>query len=395
MQPLYLSDYTLTTCLGAGLTPNWTAIAEQRSGLKSCAFETADLDTFIGQVASVELEAIPAHLFKHVCRNNQLARLALRQDNFEQAIHEAIASLGRDRIGVFVGTSTSGILSTEIAYRHRHAASGALPPEFDYARTHNTYSVAGFVREYFDLEGPAVAVSSACSSSAKVFGNAARMIDCGLIDAAIVGGVDSLCLTTLYGFNSLELLSTEPCRPFDEARKGISISEAAGFALLSRKKSSSELAVAITGIGESSDAHHMSSPHPEGAGALSAMRQALQMAGMRPDAIDYINLHGTATRSNDAAEGLAVSTLFGSSIPCSSTKGHTGHALGAAGIVEAILSVLAMQHGVLPGGVNTKNLDSSLAVNYLLANRPEKAKAVLSNSFGFGGSNCSLLLEMR
>ena len=395
MQALFLSDYTLTTCLGRGCDANWRAVLDQRSGLQHCSFETADLATFIGQVSGVEDQLLPAHLAEYLCRNNQLARLALAQDGFEAAVHRAIAAHGPSRIGVFMGTSTSGILSTEIAYRHRQQAGGALPADFHYAQTHNTFSVSSFVRDYFQLEGPAVAVSSACSSSAKVFGNAARMLECGLIDAAIVGGVDSLCLTTLYGFNSLELLSPQRCRPFDAQRNGISISEAAGFALLTRDRPAAGIAVAVTGIGESSDAHHMSSPHPEGAGALAAMQQALAMAGIGPGAVDYINLHGTATASNDAAEGRAVNELFGPSVPCSSTKGHTGHALGAAGIVEAILCALSLRYGVLPGGLNTRQRDPALAVNYLLKNQVATAQTIVSNSFGFGGSNCALVLERR
>ena len=395
MQPVYLAHYTLTTCLGRGRDANWEAIVQQRTGLQPCKFETAELPTFVGQVNCVELEAMPPRLADHLCRNNQLAQLALKQDDFCNAVEEAIQTYGRNRIGVFLGTSTSGILSTEIAYRHRDEKTGALPNDFHYQHTHNTFSVSGFVRDYFELEGPAVAVSSACSSSAKVFGNAARMMACGLIDAAIVGGVDSLCLTTLYGFNSLELLSSERCQPFGAQRNGISIGEAAGFALLTREKPTSGRAVAITGVGESSDAHHMSSPHPEGAGALASMQQALDMAGLVPTQIDYINLHGTATRSNDAAEGLAVSTLFGSNVPCSSTKGHTGHALGAAGIVEAILCAMAIENQLLPAGVNTLEVDGSLKVNYLLDNNLIAPKAIISNSFGFGGSNCSLLLEQK
>ena len=395
MQAVYLAHYTLTTCLGRGRDANWEAIVQRRTGLQPCKFETAELPTFIGQVEDVELEALPPRLARPLCRNNQLAQLALKQDGFSKAVEEAIESYGRDRIGVFLGTSTSGILSTEIAYRHRDEKSGALPKDFHYQHTHNTFSVSGFVRDYFELEGPAVAVSSACSSSAKVFGNAARMMACGLIDAAIVGGVDSLCLTTLYGFNSLELLSAERCQPFGAQRNGISISEAAGFALLTREKPASANAVAITGVGESSDAHHMSSPHPEGAGALASMQQALAMAGVAASQIDYINLHGTATRSNDAAEGLAVSTLFGADVPCSSTKGHTGHALGAAGIVEALFCAMAIENRLLPAGVNTQAVDDSIQVNYLLENQHSVPRAIISNSFGFGGSNCSLLLEQK
>lgn len=393
MQPVYVSNYTLASCLGMGREANWNALEQQKTGLKPCAFESVNLPTYVGQVLGVEYETPPQRLNDYLCRNNQLAYLTLQQDDFIQSVIDAINAYGRHRIGVFLGTSTSGILSTEIAYRHRNTLSGALPADFKYAHTHNTFSVSSFVRDFFELEGPAVTVSSACSSSAKVFGNAARMLECGLIDAAIVGGVDSLCLTTLYGFNSLELLSPELCQPFGANRKGISVAEAAGFALLTREKSSSDPAVVVIGIGESSDAHHMSTPHPEGAGALSAMQQALGMAKLEPQQVDYVNLHGTATRSNDAAEGLAVASLFGTSVPCSSTKGHTGHALGAAGIVEAALSMLAMKNGTIPGGVNTESLDSDLHVNYQLTNLNREPKIILTNSFGFGGSNCSLLLE--
>ena len=393
MQPVYVSNYTLTSCLGMGREANWNALEQQKTGLKPCAFESVNLPTYVGQVSEVENETLPQRLNDYFCRNNQLAYLALQQDNFIQSVLDAINTYGRHRVGVFLGTSTSGILSTEIAYRNRDPISGALPVDFKYAHTHNTFSVSGFVRDYFELEGPAVTVSSACSSSAKVFGNAARMLECGLIDAAIVGGVDSLCLTTLYGFNSLELLSPELCQPFGANRKGISVAEAAGFALLTRDKFSTDHTVKVIGIGESSDAHHMSTPHPEGAGALSAMQQALKMARREPQHVDYVNLHGTATRSNDAAEGLAVASLFGTSMPCSSTKGHTGHALGAAGIVEVTLSMLAMKNGITPGGVNTEVLDSDLHVNYQLTNLNREPKIILSNSFGFGGSNCSLLLE--
>ena len=393
MQPVYVSNYTLASCLGLGREANWSALAQHRTGLKPCAFESVNLPTFIGQVEGVENESLPQRLNDYFCRNNQLAYLALNQDGFIQSVLDAINTYGQDRIGVFLGTSTSGILSTEIAYRNRDSTSGALPTDFKYVTTHNTFSVSSFVRDFFELEGPAVTVSSACSSSAKVFGNAARMLECGLIDAAIVGGVDSLCLTTLYGFNSLELLSPELCQPFGADRKGISVAEAAGFALLTRERLSTDHAVKVIGIGESSDAHHMSTPHPEGAGALSAMQQALAMAKLDPCDVDYVNLHGTATRSNDAAEGFAIASLFGKSVPCSSTKGHTGHALGAAGIVEAALSMLAMKNGITPGGVNTKVLDSDLLVNYQLSNLNLEPKIIMSNSFGFGGSNCSLLLE--
>ncbi|MDQ1314352.1 MAG: 3-oxoacyl-[acyl-carrier-protein] synthase [Pseudomonadota bacterium] len=394
MTPLHLAHFTAASCLGHGLEATLAALHAQQSGLAPCAFETVtDLTTYIGEVAGLDRSPLPAGLADYECRNNRLAWLGLRQDGFSAAVESAIARHGRRRVGVLLGTSTSGILQTEQAYRRRDPVSGALPDDFHYRTTHNTYSVADFVRSAFNLEGPAAVVSTACSSSAKVFASASRMIAAGLIDAAIVGGVDSLCLTTLYGFNSLELLSSEPCRPYDADRNGLSIGEAAAFILLQRPTDSLDAdAVLLLGSGESSDAHHMSSPHPEGLGARMAMAAALKSAGLHPADIDYINLHGTATPSNDAAEGRAVAALFGDAVPCSSTKGATGHTLGAAGGLEAVIGALALQRGFLPGGVNTRRVDPDIPIQYLTANRPGAPRRVLSNSFGFGGTNCSLIL---
>ena len=394
MTPVQLSHFTATSCLGYGNAATLAALRALRSGLQPCHFETVhDLAAYVGEVAGVDAVELPAQLAAYNCRNNRLAWLGLQQDGFSDAVEAAIARHGRRRVGVFLGTSTSGILETEQAFRHRDPLSGALPDDFVYRTTHNTYAVADFVRTAFRLEGPAVVVSTACSSSAKVFVSAARMLAAGLIDAAIVGGVDSLCLTTLYGFNSLELLSPEPCRPYDVHRQGLSIGEAAAFILLERPTAQlSADAVLLLGAGETSDAHHMSSPHPEGLGARMAMAAALQAAGLQAADIDYLNLHGTATPSNDAAEGQAVATLFGDRVPCSSTKGATGHTLGAAGGLEAIISALALQHGFLPGGVGTQAVDLAIPLQYLTANRDSAPQRVLSNSFGFGGTNCSLIL---
>jgi 3-oxoacyl-[acyl-carrier-protein] synthase-1 len=290
-----------------------------------------------------------------------------------------------------MGTSTSGILETELAYRHRDPDSGALPAGFDYERHQNSFSVSDYVRRALQLAGPAVSLCTACSSSAKAFAAAQRMIAAGLIDAAVVGGVDSLCLTTLYGFHSLQLMSRTACRPFDRRRDGLSIGEAAAFALLERPRDSLPAQILLLGAGESSDAHHMSSPHPEGAGARSAMQRALAAADLEPAQIDYINLHGTGTPSNDRAECLAVEAVFGTQTPCSSTKGATGHTLGAAGALEAVLCALMLRHGLLPGGLNLIERDPDLALNYLTRNRQAAPRAVLSNSFGFGGVNCALV----
>jgi 3-oxoacyl-[acyl-carrier-protein] synthase-1 len=375
------------------LTATLEALRQGRSGLQPCTFETVDLPTFVGEVPDLDALQFPPALSTFDCRNNRLALLGLQQDGFSDAIAAAVQKYGAQRIGVFIGTSTSGILQTELAYQRCDPVSGALPADFSYATTHNTFSVADFMRRYLGLNGPAVVVSSACSSSAKVFASASRMLAAGLIDAAVVGGVDSLCLTTLYGFNALGLVSSQPCRPFDPARDGISIGEAAAFALLERVSDKTDAnAVLLLGIGESSDAHHMSAPHPQGLGARLAMEGALKSAGLNASDIDYINLHGTATPSNDAAETRAVSALFDAGTACSSTKGATGHTLGAAGGLEAVICALALQHGLMPGGLHTRQLDPALPLNYLLDNQERALRHVLSNSFGFGGTNCSLVL---
>jgi 3-oxoacyl-[acyl-carrier-protein] synthase I len=392
--PIRLSHVTASSCLGCGLGATLSALRQQRGGLAPCHFETVhDLDTQVGEVPGVDAVPLPASVADFDCRNNRLALLGLRQDGLSDAVEAAIGRYGRRRVGVLLGTSTAGILQTEQAYRRRDLHTGALPDGFIYRTTHNTYSVADFVRQWLRLEGPAVVVSTACSSSAKVFASAARLLASGVIDAALVGGVDSLCLTTLYGFNSLELLSPEPCRPFDQDRKGLSIGEAAAFALLEWPGTSLDAdAVLLLGVGESSDAYHMSAPHPDGLGARLAMAAALRSAGLQPEDIDYINLHGTATPSNDAAEGKAVMALFGDRPPCSSTKGATGHTLGAAGALEAVISTLALQQAFLPGGINTVHLDPAIPIRYLTANQPGAPRRVLSNSFGFGGTDCSLVL---
>jgi len=208
-----------------------------------------------------------------------------------------------------------------------------------------------------------------------------------MCDAAVVGGADSLCRMTLHGFASLELIAPGPCRPCDAERDGISVGEAAGFALLQR----SGEGIALLGYGASSDGYHMSSPHPEGIGAIAAMRAALDRAGLRPCDIDYVNLHGTGTVANDAMEDTAIAAVFGTATPCSSTKGWSGHALGAAGILEVLIATLSIRHDFMPGCLNVTTLDPTFRAHTLLRNTPGRVRRVLSNSFGFGGINCSLI----
>lgn len=395
---LTLSAFTATSCLGVGLTGLRNSLLAQQGGLQQCQFESVDLETYIGITDIPDAEDfIPAEYRAFDCRNNRLAFLGLQQDGFVNAVEKTKDRLGQTRIGVFLGTSTSGMLQTEKGYRELDPDTGALPSWVDYRRSQNTYSVAHFVRAVLGLTGPAAVVSTACSSSAKVFAMAQRMLRSGTIDAAIVGGVDSLCLTTLYGFHSLQLLSQHPCRPYDINRDGISIGEASAFALLMRDDDQTPPgSLLIKGVGESSDAYHMSSPHPEGAGAQKAMQFALQQANLATSEIDYIHLHGTATRNNDAIESKAVSAVFDDTIPASSTKGATGHCLGAAGGLNVAIAAIALQQQIAWGSPGTRELDDSLApIHYLRHNNAMPMRNILSNALGFGGSNCSIVVGLK
>ncbi len=390
MKPLAITARTVTNALGRGVAASLAALRAEQSGLRPCDFEDADLPTWIGRVAGLENEPLTGEFAAFDCRNNRLAHIGLEQDGFAAAVRQARDRYGADRIGVFIGTSTSGIGATEQAYRQRDPVTGELPASFDYQHTHNVFSVADFTRRWLGLTGVALAVSTACSSSAKAFASACRHIRAGFCDAAVVGGVDSLCLTTLYGFNALGLASTQVCRPWDVERDGLNVGEAAGFALLEQAESG-DRRIQLLGYGESSDAYHMTAAHPEGAGAALAMEQALARAGLSAEQVDYINLHGTATPLNDAAEDKAILRVFGPATPCSSTKGWTGHTLGAAGVTEAIFVGLCLEQGFMPGTLNTRQRDPQLGAGVLLRAREQTMRTALSNSFGFGGTNCSLL----
>jgi 3-oxoacyl-[acyl-carrier-protein] synthase-1 len=384
--PLNIAAFTATCAAGSGRRAILDSLRNRRSGLTPNDFTEAPLDTFIGRVAGVEAQPLPANLAHWECRNNRLAWLGLQQDGFYEAVGQARKKYGPRRVALVLGTSTSSIGATEEGYR-RLGPDGQYPEELRRPPVHTVHSLGSFVQEALGLAGVCVTVATACSSSAKVFAQAERLIRLGLADAAVVGGVDTLCYSVLFGFNSLELVSSEPCRPFDPERKGISLGEAAGFALLEKDGSGPRL----LGYGESSDAHHMSSPHPEGLGARNAINDALARAGLAPRDIDYINLHGTASQKNDEVEAHIVAEMFPQTTRASSTKGWTGHALGAAGILEAVISLLALEHGFTPGTLNTRELDPACGPQIRLENSDGEVRHVMSNSFGFGGSNCVLL----
>lgn len=387
MTPLILTACTAVSALGAGAAAHRAALLAGAGGLVSNNFDPA-VGGWIGRVAGVEEHALPPRMGAYDCRNNRLADMALGCDGFAGAVAAAVRRYGAERIAVVLGTSTSGVSAAEQAYRQRGGSDGPLPNSFDYEHTQDLYSVAGYVRTVLGLRGPALVVSTACASSARCFIDAQQLIAAGVCDAAVVGGADSLCRMTLHGFAALELLSPTPCRPCGAERTGISIGEAAGFALLERGGEG----MAFLGGGASSDGFHMSSPHPEGAGAVAAMRGALQAAGVAPEAVDWVNLHGTGTRANDAMEDRAVCAVFGTETPCSSTKGWTGHTLGACGILEALLVREAMAEGSVPPCLGIKAADPSFAARVVVVaplRRP--VRHAVSNAFGFGGINCALV----
>ncbi len=390
--PIPVTAYTLSNALGLGKGEVLARLRADKSGLRQCDFEGVNFDCWIGRVPGIEQAAVRADLVEFDCRNNRLAQVGLEQDGFVQAVERARRSYGRERIGLFLGTSTSGIQEAEIAYANRDGKGGALPTGFRYHATQNCYSLTDFCRRYLDIAGPAFTISTACSSSSKVFATAQRHLDAGLCDAAVVGGVDSLCLTTLYGFHSLGLIAEQACAPWGRERGGISIGEAAGFALLERAADGA--VPMLLGYGESSDAHHMSTPHPQGVGAAQAMEQALLSAGVQIQELDYINLHGTGTRLNDASEDQALQHFQHRAV-CSSTKGWTGHTLGAAGITEAAITLLALDNGFIPANLGRGEADPALATAVQIQPAAQRIKLAMSNSFGFGGSNCSLIFGGR
>jgi 3-oxoacyl-[acyl-carrier-protein] synthase-1 len=390
--PLFLEACGIVTPLGRGQAAVASGLfAGDDSGIVLRDDLVPGRPVYVGAVQG-DLPAPPPALLDLDCRNNRLMQMALAE--IAPAVEKAMARYGRDRIAVILGTSTSGMAEGEEALAV-HEKTGRWPIGYHY-RQHEISNLSEFSARFFGLTGPAYTVATACSSSAKVFASARRLIRAGLADAAIVGGADTLCRMTLNGFNALELLSGKKCNPFSANRNGITIGEGASAFLMG----SHEGAVRFLGAGETSDAHHLTAPDPDGNGARRAMLQALDDAGLAPGDIAYINLHGTATPLNDAMEARAVASVFGSGTPCGSTKGMTGHMLGATGGCEAAFMWLALNPatgtGRLPPHLWDGVADPALpALNFVTSESTlphNQPLAMLSNSFGFGGSNASLIL---
>lgn len=384
----YLNALGLINALGQGQEEiSRRLFAGDTGGMTRKDGYLADRAVMAGAVEK-ELPPISANLVRYDSRNNRMLLAALLE--IEPDIRAAIAKYGADRVAVILGTSTSGIGDNEPGIAEK-VKGGSFPDGFDYDRQDNA-SLAYFVRSYFGLTGLAMTISTACTSSAKTLASARRMIAAGFCDAAIVGGADTLCRLTMNGFASLDLVSGDLCNPFSQNRGGINIGEGAAVFLMSREKSG----VRIAGIGETSDAYHMSTPDPDGRGAFTAMERALTESGLAPKEIAYLNLHGTATELNDSMEAKAVYELLGS-VPCSSTKPLTGHTLGAAGATELAFLYLALgsADGLLPPHAWDGATDPDLPPLHLVASgeRAPGARAMMTNSFAFGGNNISVILS--
>ncbi|WP_200551316.1 beta-ketoacyl-[acyl-carrier-protein] synthase family protein [Kosakonia sp. LAM2021] len=344
-----------------------------------------DGEVMLGGV-DTELPPMPEEWQAHRSRNNQLLLVALEQ--IQPTVDEAISRYGRDRVAVVLGTSTSGL---EEGGRHvNYLHNGEESLEWRYSQQ-ELGDPSRFLSRWLALDGPAFTVSTACSSSARAIINGQRLINAGLADVAIVGGADTLSQMPINGFNSLESFSPTLCQPFGRDRCGITIGEAAALMVLTREPQP----LALLGCGESSDAWHISAPHPQGEGAIRAINMALAQAGLTPDDVGYINLHGTATILNDQIESQVVHTLFGDRIPCSSTKHLTGHTLGAAGITEAALSALILLRDLPLPPQNFSHYPRDITLpecGLLSVPQPLSRPVILSNSFAFGGNNASILL---
>lgn len=390
---IIVADYEASCAAGVGLGAIRDALARQESGLVPNTVAGSDLQTWVGSISALDNYPWSSDQQIWQSRNNALIDLALNQGTLIASINQCREKYGSQRIGIVMGSSTSSIDRTEAAYRELDEA-GKLPAEYIQESVFNPHAPGLYVAHRLQLDGPNMTINTACSSSAKVFATAARWLQTGLVDAVLVGGADTLCLSVLHGFHSLQLVSTQPCRPFDAQRDGINLGEAAGFALLTRAEQGQHTnGIALAGYGESSDAHHMSHPHPEGAGARLAIEQALRQARLTPQDIDYINLHGTASRANDHIEGNLVGRLFGANTLVSSTKGWTGHTLGAAGILEAIFALDALVTGLVPGTLNLQTLDPEITITMNAANSQRSLTHVMTNSFGFGGNNACLVFS--
>ncbi|MDA0144615.1 beta-ketoacyl-[acyl-carrier-protein] synthase family protein [Vibrio sp. RW] len=392
--PIYIQDCGFHSALGSSIADIHGCLKDER---ESNMVEVSDMlndgkHTVVGKIASA-LPKVPSTLTQYATRNNQLALSALNQ--IKDSIEQAKSQFGADRIAVVIGTSTSGISDGEAAFKHK-LDQGSFPEHYHYSKQ-ELGNTSEFVSQYCSLTGPNYVISTACSSSGRVFLTAQRLLKSGMADAVLVGGVDTLCKLTLNGFHGLEALSTTHCQPFSATRDGINIGEAAAFMLLSKAKLNANNTnpntpnIALLGCGDSSDAHHISAPHPEGNGAEQAMRKALYSAQLQAGDIGYINAHGTATPLNDSMESKAIHRIFANKVPVSSTKPLTGHTLGAASAIEAAIAWHILKYDLPLPLQKCQDKAEDIEIDLVNCTQKLKVKNILSNSFAFGGNNISLI----
>lgn len=384
VRPLPITGIALVNALGATRAEVRDALFEGRTGLGASPI-ALPFETAVGAVHAT-LPDLPDALAPWATRTTRIAQLLVSQ--LEEELEALRGRWKKDRIAVLLGTSTAGADVTENAYR-AYLRSGALPADYDLFKHHTYGAMLHVVRELVGASGPAWVISTACTSSAKPLASAQRLIASGAIDAALVGGIDTLCGITLKGFHSLDALSSTRCKPFSAERSGLNIGEGGAFLLVEREAPGIAL---LEGVGESSDSYHVSAPHPEGLGARLAMERALEEAGVPAESVEHVNAHGTGTKLNDDAESKAIAALCGTDVPVVSTKGYTGHMLGAAGGTEAAFAVMAITDGFIPASLGADPVDEKISVNVRAQRRDERVARVLSNSFAFGGNNVSVLV---
>lgn len=395
IEPVAISAYASLSACGLGNKALYQSLADNHSKLAPLSLFTIPFAAYVGEIKQ-PLLTISEQLADYNCRNARVALTALNEleGGVRNAVEVAKEKYGAHRIGVIIGTSTSGLYETEAAYTVL-LETGEMPENFHFVTEHAYQATARFVQLELGLTGVCYAISTACSSGAKAIAAGQRLINGGLCDAVIVGGVDTLCRLTLRGFRSLELVSPQPCTPMDKNRQGISIGEAAGLLLLEQCHAGNADKMKVLAVGESSDAYHMSTPHPEGRGAALAMNNALQLAGIKANDIDYLNLHATATKINDSVESRAVFGVFNNAVPCSGTKGITGHTLGAAGALETIIVLSALQQQLIPGTQGLQELDEDCQCQLIQTPvETTNMQIAMSNSFGFGGNNASVIVSL-
>ncbi|NOZ01013.1 MAG: beta-ketoacyl-ACP synthase [Deltaproteobacteria bacterium] len=387
MKPIPIVGYDAVCPAGASTPQLEKSLIEGRSGISTTSSVLPAAECPLGEIRD-GVPDLPPVVAAHDSRCNRL--LAMSANRIKDVLELATKRFGPERIGAVVGTSASGNTDLEAAFE----ADGAL--DFDYHHRQSFGSAAAMIRRLTGIRGPAFTVSTACSSGANAMISAAGLIQSGVCDAVVVGSSDALCRTTYEGFRSLQVMDDQPCRPFDATRAGLNLGEGAAVLVLSKERLGGPIddqGLFLAGFGASSDAHHMTAPDPEGLGAARSMANALETAGIAPADVGYLNLHGTGTRLNDESESRAVERVFGAHhLPCSSTKGYTGHLLGAAAGVEAVITLIALKSGRLWRNLNLEEQDPKVAIRILKQDEDARdIRYAMSNSFAFGGNDTSII----